>query len=259
MNENGLKETIRSKLVQLGKYSDGLPDYITLMIRNKKDTEIIRKDLEIFLGELCDSFVQWLTQNFIDNSSQIPTRATQMIQNTKYNPIKDETKIISMKKENSDHLDQTYNENKIKQFKQIMRKAAESTSPSMRTPIKNNLQDLLNHFNIDKKMETSDKMDIDEAVSTRIDSHKEIFYHETKLPHYDLRHKLERRKLEKISKDQKQIKTPTYITPISCNRELNGFIHCSFDHPGASCIHFPACALGRNCKFAHPICKYNQQ
>lgn len=41
---------------------DELPDYVMVMIANKKSKEQMKSDLELFLGEYCSSFCDWLHQ-----------------------------------------------------------------------------------------------------------------------------------------------------------------------------------------------------
>ncbi|CAG0900518.1 unnamed protein product [Darwinula stevensoni] len=56
-----VKSAIRAKLVELGAYVDEeLPDYVMIMIANKKTKEQMEEDLVLFLGEKTQVFSQWL-------------------------------------------------------------------------------------------------------------------------------------------------------------------------------------------------------
>ncbi|XP_003746721.1 zinc finger CCCH domain-containing protein 14 [Galendromus occidentalis] len=58
-----IRNAIRSKLVDIGCYvDDELPDYVMVMIANKKTKDQMKADLELFLGEYCTSFCDWLHQ-----------------------------------------------------------------------------------------------------------------------------------------------------------------------------------------------------
>lgn len=41
---------------------DELPDYVMVMIANKKSKDQMKADLELFLGEYCGGFCDWLHQ-----------------------------------------------------------------------------------------------------------------------------------------------------------------------------------------------------
>ncbi|XP_030854637.1 zinc finger CCCH domain-containing protein 14 isoform X2 [Strongylocentrotus purpuratus] len=56
-----IREAIRAKLIDLGNYVDEeLPDYIMVMIANKKTEEQMEDDLALFLGTNTDKFCGWL-------------------------------------------------------------------------------------------------------------------------------------------------------------------------------------------------------
>ncbi|XP_071486459.1 uncharacterized protein [Diadema antillarum] len=56
-----IREAIKAKLIDLGNYVDEeLPDYIMVMIANKKTEEQMKDDLALFLGANTDKFTGWL-------------------------------------------------------------------------------------------------------------------------------------------------------------------------------------------------------
>lgn len=58
-----IRAAIKSKLVELSAYvDDELPDYIMVMIANKKTREQMSQDLSLFLGDSTESFTTWLQQ-----------------------------------------------------------------------------------------------------------------------------------------------------------------------------------------------------
>ncbi|OQR79382.1 hypothetical protein BIW11_05772, partial [Tropilaelaps mercedesae] len=58
-----IRNAIKSKLVDIGCYvDDELPDYVMVMIANKKSKDQMKADLELFLGEYCGGFCDWLHQ-----------------------------------------------------------------------------------------------------------------------------------------------------------------------------------------------------
>ncbi|KER18529.1 hypothetical protein T265_16000, partial [Opisthorchis viverrini] len=56
-----VKEHVTTKLKQLGAFIDEeLPDYIMVMVANKKNESSMAKDLQLFLGEHTAEFTRWL-------------------------------------------------------------------------------------------------------------------------------------------------------------------------------------------------------
>lgn len=60
---------VKAKLIELGTGSnsggyidDELPDYVMIMVANKRSKKQMRDDLQLFLNENTDSFVNWLHQ-----------------------------------------------------------------------------------------------------------------------------------------------------------------------------------------------------
>ena len=57
------KEHVKSKLIEIGAYvDDQLPDYVMIMVTNKKSEKQMVEDLDLFLGgtESAVKFVEWL-------------------------------------------------------------------------------------------------------------------------------------------------------------------------------------------------------
>lgn len=59
---------MKAKLIELGTGSstgyidDELPDYVMIMVANKRSKKQMREDLNLFLGENTEIFVNWLHQ-----------------------------------------------------------------------------------------------------------------------------------------------------------------------------------------------------
>jgi len=52
---------IKTKLTELGAYvDDELPDYVLVMVANRRGRQDMKKELELFLGEATDKFCSWL-------------------------------------------------------------------------------------------------------------------------------------------------------------------------------------------------------
>ncbi|XP_033221411.1 uncharacterized protein LOC117175729 isoform X2 [Belonocnema kinseyi] len=58
---NQLRSAIRAKLLELGvRYDEELPDYILVMVVNKKSRQQMHEDLHLFLEDNTTPFVEWL-------------------------------------------------------------------------------------------------------------------------------------------------------------------------------------------------------
>lgn len=58
---------MKAKLIELGSgtagyVDDELPDYVMIMVANKRSKDQMITDLSLFLGKNTDSFVSWLHQ-----------------------------------------------------------------------------------------------------------------------------------------------------------------------------------------------------
>ena len=54
------QSAIKAKLVDLGAYvDDELPDYIMVMVANKKSQQQMTADLNLFLGDNTEKFTAW--------------------------------------------------------------------------------------------------------------------------------------------------------------------------------------------------------
>lgn len=61
------QSAVKAKLVELGSgtagyIDDELPDYVMIMVANKRSKEQMTSDLSLFLGKNTDVFVGWLHQ-----------------------------------------------------------------------------------------------------------------------------------------------------------------------------------------------------
>lgn len=58
---NKIREAIKAKLLELGAYvDDELPEYIMVMISNQKSPDVMKNDLQLFLNDNTNTFVDWL-------------------------------------------------------------------------------------------------------------------------------------------------------------------------------------------------------
>ncbi|VDO04572.1 unnamed protein product [Rodentolepis nana] len=65
-----IKDQIKNKLIELDAFGDEeLPDYITVMVANKKKRSSMKKDLQLFLGDDTDHFTEWL-HDLLSSKSQ---------------------------------------------------------------------------------------------------------------------------------------------------------------------------------------------
>lgn len=62
------QDAVKAKLIELGSGSstgyidDELPDYVMIMVANKRSKSQMTDDLSLFLGKHTESFVKWLHQ-----------------------------------------------------------------------------------------------------------------------------------------------------------------------------------------------------
>ncbi|KAJ1528891.1 hypothetical protein ONE63_007260 [Megalurothrips usitatus] len=58
---NKIRSAIKAKLMELGAYvDDELPDYIMVMVANKRSRQQMEDDLQLFLGDSTSAFTSWL-------------------------------------------------------------------------------------------------------------------------------------------------------------------------------------------------------
>merc|ERR1739848_543797 len=68
-----IRAAIRAKLKELGAYvDDELPDYIMVLVANKKTQEQMKDDLSLFLHNRADVFTDWL-QDILNKLKQVAT------------------------------------------------------------------------------------------------------------------------------------------------------------------------------------------
>ncbi|KAH7730498.1 CRE-SUT-2 protein [Aphelenchoides avenae] len=71
-----LRAAIRAKIEELGlDVDEELPDYVMVMVANKKTSERMKNDLKLFLGKDTPAFVDWLFSFFekVQNSASVTT------------------------------------------------------------------------------------------------------------------------------------------------------------------------------------------
>ncbi|KAF1743185.1 hypothetical protein MXB_2060 [Myxobolus squamalis] len=98
--------------------------------------------------------------------------------------------------------------------------------------------------------------------------YEKIFHHTDNLAQNDLRHVLQRRRIIRTAKlDDPVLRQNPIKQHLIFNVDANSgqtvltahahthtrLLHASID------THFPGCTQGRNCLYAHPLCRYNQQ
>jgi hypothetical protein len=72
---------------ELGAYvDDELPDYIMVLVANKKTADQMKDDLQLFLHQHADVFTAWL-QDILNKLKQVTIKQQQKTSNEKY-PIK---------------------------------------------------------------------------------------------------------------------------------------------------------------------------
>ena len=58
-----IRQAIKAKLMELNAYvDDELPDYIMVMVANKKTPDVMKEDLGLFLNDTTEVFVDWLAK-----------------------------------------------------------------------------------------------------------------------------------------------------------------------------------------------------
>lgn len=101
-----IRSAIKAKLVELGAYvDDELPDYIMVMVANKKTKKHMSDDLSLFLGQNTDKFTSWL-HNLLNKLQTLST------DQQKSNEIENDSKKASDSKKKSSQ--KTHSEAKVK-------------------------------------------------------------------------------------------------------------------------------------------------
>ncbi|KAL3067994.1 hypothetical protein niasHT_037984 [Heterodera trifolii] len=78
-----LRAAVRAKIEEFGiDVDDELPDYVMIMVGNKKDKARMKSDLKLFLGEKTPDFVEWLFGFFqkVKNATTTSSASTQQQQ-----------------------------------------------------------------------------------------------------------------------------------------------------------------------------------
>ncbi|EFO23719.2 hypothetical protein LOAG_04766 [Loa loa] len=120
-----IRAAIKAKLEELGVYVDEeLPDYIMVMIANKKEKTQMKEDLLLFLGKNSEKFVDWLFDIFERlQSATIP------------NAVQESNDIKRRDNESSGHRKELENSSKREKEKTIDKKKKQESSSS-RTVLK---------------------------------------------------------------------------------------------------------------------------
>ncbi|XP_067680315.1 zinc finger CCCH domain-containing protein 14-like [Haliotis asinina] len=96
-----IRSAIKAKLVELGAYVDEeLPDYIMVMVANKKNSLQMTEDLNLFLGSNTEKFTTWL-HNLINKLQSI---SSETVSDDKEKKEKDRKKSTEKKKVSSNDV-----------------------------------------------------------------------------------------------------------------------------------------------------------
>ncbi|XP_011496515.1 PREDICTED: zinc finger CCCH domain-containing protein 14 isoform X1 [Ceratosolen solmsi marchali] len=72
---NQLRSAIRAKLLELGvRYDEELPDYILVMVVNKKSRQQMNEDLHLFLEDSTEPFVNWLHDQVLKKLQKVTVK-----------------------------------------------------------------------------------------------------------------------------------------------------------------------------------------
>ncbi|VDN90989.1 unnamed protein product [Brugia pahangi] len=118
-----IRAAIKAKLEELGVYVDEeLPDYIMVMIANKKEKTQMKEDLLLFLGKNSEKFVDWLFDIFERLQSA-----------TVLNAVQESSDSKRKDNESSGHRRELENSNKREKEKAVDRKKKQESSSSRNT------------------------------------------------------------------------------------------------------------------------------
>lgn len=76
-----MQSAVKAKLIELGSGSstgyidDELPDYVMIMVANKRSKTQMTEDLSLFLGKHTENFVSWL-HNVLERLQEVSLPAT---------------------------------------------------------------------------------------------------------------------------------------------------------------------------------------
>ncbi|KAE8747389.1 hypothetical protein FOCC_FOCC005856 [Frankliniella occidentalis] len=75
---NKIRSAIKAKLMELGAYvDDELPDYIMVMVANKRSRQQMEEDLQLFLGDSTSTFTNWL-HTVLSKLQQVTVNSTEI-------------------------------------------------------------------------------------------------------------------------------------------------------------------------------------
>ncbi|XP_050344088.1 zinc finger CCCH domain-containing protein 14 [Nymphalis io] len=159
-NEIGLKmrSAIKAKLTELGCYvDDELPDYVMVMVANKRTRAQMEDDLQLFLGDNTEMFVNWLHQVLkkLQEVTVTPLKAEleKKKERSGSKDRKDKDKKDKVKLKKGESSKKSKKKEKEKARKKEEKKSSKSKKKSKHEMIRPNIPPLL--MNIEKDSEPS--------------------------------------------------------------------------------------------------------
>ncbi|KII71416.1 Zinc finger CCCH domain-containing protein 14 [Thelohanellus kitauei] len=202
-----------------------------MMIRNKKDIELMKKDCEVFLGEHNDLFFQW------------------------YSPLSKRLNSLITPSCSSSQPRGQVSRNQGEKFQKD--NGFFGVEPTSRFYVYNKVPSVVTS-------QQNIKVKSDSRIS-RSRNRSDDF----DLPPGDLRHQIELKRVLRKAKEERSQPYPIPVVvqinggttvPGRCKYYPNcKNVSCSFQHPVVNCRLFPTCPHGRHCRYGHPLCKFNQR
>ncbi|XP_057331230.1 zinc finger CCCH domain-containing protein 14 [Microplitis mediator] len=123
---NQLRSAIRAKLLELGvRYDEELPDYILVMVVNKKTRQQMHEDLNLFLEDSTTPFVDWLHDQVLKKLQKV-TVAKQKKAQREFVPT------VVVKQEEEKRKKKIGDDLKVKDEPEDSKSSAVSSSPAAR-------------------------------------------------------------------------------------------------------------------------------
>lgn len=200
-----IRSAIKAKLVELGAYvDDELPDYIMVMVANKKTESQMTEDLSLFLGHNTDKFTSWLhgllvkLQSLSSDQQKIKEKPSQADPNqNKEEDGPTEKKSPSDKQQPKSNKSPAENNGKPKETKRTATKRKSS-----------DLKEKVGNKEPEKKEISKDKNEsIKTIVTTKVKDEEYVS---------ELLEKVEVDEFsEEFNKEQEQQKVPKMIKPVA--------------------------------------------
>ncbi|KAL3321314.1 hypothetical protein Ciccas_000021 [Cichlidogyrus casuarinus] len=279
-NVSHLKKSIVNKLQELdANIDEELPDYIMVMVENKKSQKKMAEDLSLFLGDEADNFSLWL-QNLINSQgsgtpprvsvvrtkersrSRSPKRRKRVsepvVDKDDYKldidvPAQSATRTLS-KKDNSSNILIRKGKKQLNfsaSTKNMLKKALFNISSDADFRSEVNLIELPKSRRvISKEGDLRQKLTKTNKLGKSLASRLGIQRTEpTNLPQEEEEEEIDQEPVDKIVPHLDRCK----FWPNCRNKET-----CPYIHPKEKCAHFPNCKYpSTKCIYAHPICKYD--